>query len=873
MKKLILIALLVLSMVLSIASCGNTTTNTDNSNVDPKNLVDLIENGYTIVRAREGTKFESDLSVTLRSAIEKATGVNLNIANDNKGDPSDFEILVGKTSRPESQEVYANIKEKEFVIKWVGTKLVIAGDGDMFLGRAYTYFVNNLIGSQSSLKIPKDYNYSYICLSPEEQLKQTALVEYPEYPEQIKRNFDYEVTVTQGDKTISIPVYNEIRQINNTSSLEGGDKYRRFCEFAFSGEPVTISVKVNIDMQSYIISPSTKGYTSTANGNVITFTVTEPGQIVLKLNKDSNTILAIFADQVELDEEIPNAFDENVIYYGAGWHDVESGSVRVGSGKTLYLAPGAVLNARVTVEGENVKVMGRGMIRDPFDNRMETSQSNLLNCQGATNLTVQDVKLVDARTFNLVLSGVKNATVKNLKCLSNQVSTDGISFFGATDSALVENCFLHVTDNMFVFGGEATNYTVRNCFVGSDYALFYPQGNVPENTVFENIDAFRCSAFIKNTQAPSSGKSTMPNVVFRNINLLDVDTPLLFFYLQSQGDTIKKFTLQNVAMNALKDYQAVRAYDGSEYQFVFDNVFIDGKLFTSMESVAAEDNLKDTVYTFTSTNNPDAAKINVRKDTSAQNKAIRIQIGDYKLETLSIPAYEENGALYVAIADLLKELEFEVSVSGTTLTYKDSRGSQTAEITLKNGVAVAPITLLKDKGITAYTYENNLLKVTMVNRGENLIKNPGFEEKFTSNWCTYNHTRTFLSKEAHSGEYSVEINKTFNPVFGHGAAGLSHCFTDILEKYGAGTYKVECYAKLKSDTETKGARIGFVESSWQILTDTNKTVELTNEWQKISYEFNFANVSDYSSYNVFVGTTQGDNTYFYVDDFTLTKIS
>ena len=74
MKKLILIALLVISMMLSIASCGNTTTSTDNSNVDHKNLVDLIENGYTIVRAREGTKFESDLSVTLRSAIEKATG-------------------------------------------------------------------------------------------------------------------------------------------------------------------------------------------------------------------------------------------------------------------------------------------------------------------------------------------------------------------------------------------------------------------------------------------------------------------------------------------------------------------------------------------------------------------------------------------------------------------------------------------------------------------------------------------------------------------------------------------------------------------------------------------------------------------------------
>jgi hypothetical protein len=302
-------------------------------------------------------------------------------------------------------------------------------------------------------------------------------------------------------------------------------------------------------------------------------------------------------------------------------------------------------------------------------------------------------------------------------------------------------------------------------------------------------------------------------------------------------------------------------------------VFIGENLFTSMSQIATDDNLKDTKYNFTQTNDKTAANVDVRKDISAENKAVEIYIGEYKLDTFSAPAFEENGVLNVAIAELLKELGYEVTVNNTTVTYKDSRGTNTAEITLKDGVAVAPITFLKENNITSYTYQNGTLKVTMVNRGENLIKNPGFEEKFTSNWCTYNHTRTFLSKESHSGEYSVEINKTFNPVFGHGAAGLSHYFTEILQRYGTGTYKIECWAKLKSDTETTGARIGFVESSWQIQTNTHKTVELTPVWQKISYEFTFTNQEDFSSYNVFVGTTQADNTYFYVDDFTLTKIS
>ena len=89
------------------------------------------------------------------------------------------------------------------------------------------------------------------------QPETATLVQYPTYPDELPRDYDYEVSVTQGDKIINLPVYNASRQINSYHSEKNTDSYRRFCEFAFEGE-VTVSVKVKKEMTSYAVLPSSK---------------------------------------------------------------------------------------------------------------------------------------------------------------------------------------------------------------------------------------------------------------------------------------------------------------------------------------------------------------------------------------------------------------------------------------------------------------------------------------------------------------------------------------------------------------------------------------------------------------------------------------
>ena len=58
-----------------------------------------------------------------------------------------------------------------------------------------------------------------------------SLTVYPEYPDMVTRNTDYTVTVSQGNRTETIPVYSMCRQTGSQVK----DNYRRFSEFAFEG--------------------------------------------------------------------------------------------------------------------------------------------------------------------------------------------------------------------------------------------------------------------------------------------------------------------------------------------------------------------------------------------------------------------------------------------------------------------------------------------------------------------------------------------------------------------------------------------------------------------------------------------------------------
>ncbi len=183
MKKiLILILSLTATVLVSLAlltACGDTVTTTDDavtttqngsSTVDPDSVLVLADNGssnYRITfpmgatrKPETGQTFNAALAA-FRKAIQGygyASNQFFSVKEDSndKKNPPKYEILVGKTNRPES-EITDTLAFGEAVIRVVGEKLIIVGYDDNATASAVHQFVDRYTKEgETVLTVPKD---------------------------------------------------------------------------------------------------------------------------------------------------------------------------------------------------------------------------------------------------------------------------------------------------------------------------------------------------------------------------------------------------------------------------------------------------------------------------------------------------------------------------------------------------------------------------------------------------------------------------------------------------------------------------------------------------------------------------------------------
>jgi glycosyl hydrolase family 28 len=248
-----------------------------------------------------------------------------------------------------------------------------------------------------------------------------------------------------------------------------------FASFDLAGS-TAVSVSCSEPVQSAKILPASRGMVPVISGNQITFTVTQPGALTLEVNGDWVSSLHLFANPTETD--IPRPDDPNVLYYGPGIHEVES--VRVTSGKTVYLAPGAVVYGTdksgapgtpvFMLEGSNIVLRGRGIIdasRCPYHTR------SILGVHG-TDIRVEGVILRDSSTWNMPVRQSDNVKIQNLKILGWRGNSDGIDICNSRQVE-ISGCFLRTLDDLIVLKtdkgqGELRNVTVKNCVLWNEFA-------------------------------------------------------------------------------------------------------------------------------------------------------------------------------------------------------------------------------------------------------------------------------------------------------------------------------------------------------------------------------------------------------------------
>jgi hypothetical protein len=291
---------------------------------------------------------------------------------------------------------------------------------------------------------------------------------------------DYKVSIEGND----VPVYTARVARDDQGKKEISESYFDTASFTYFDmkEPVTVTVKVAVKINTVKVLPTTAGIVPLISGKSIIFTVPVPKNLTVEINGEWVRSLHIFANPPETD--VPQANDSTVVYFGPGLHEVSQ--ITIGDNKTLYIAGGAVVRAIISPEeklsgrhnlsptfvlrGKNITVRGRGIIDAGL---CPTHTRNMFSARGS-DIRFEGVILLDASTWFMPIRQSDRVLVSNIKLIGYRSNSDGIDLANCRD-VTVENCFIRSSDDLIVIKsdrkqGNVNHIVATGCVLWNQFA-------------------------------------------------------------------------------------------------------------------------------------------------------------------------------------------------------------------------------------------------------------------------------------------------------------------------------------------------------------------------------------------------------------------
>lgn len=286
----------------------------------------------------------------------------------------------------------------------------------------------------------------------------------------------YEVTVLRGSEKEKVAVFKnacptfELGKMN----MEANDQFPlnifagrsiNWSNFSFSGS-ITVEVKVlntsKVPVAGTVkVFPSRHGIIPSVSGNVISFTLTNPGQFSVEIGQNGyKNGLMIFADPAETDipnqtsnqyallsnatsttiNSVPTSFSG--IWFKKGVHNIGVYHVP-GNIKNIYFEKGSWVYGSLIMDCKpNVKIFGRGVLSSGKLNYRESHCIEAIN--QSDNIQIEGIVVADPKYFSIRLIGGNN-TVKWTKVIGGWTyNCDGISAFAGSN---VSHCFIWANDD------------------------------------------------------------------------------------------------------------------------------------------------------------------------------------------------------------------------------------------------------------------------------------------------------------------------------------------------------------------------------------------------------------------------------------------
>ncbi len=251
-----------------------------------------------------------------------------------------------------------------------------------------------------------------------------------------------------------------------------------FANFDVKG-PVSVRVKSRRPLSQAVVRPAAAAAFTLVNERELTLRLDGPRKLSLEPEGRRGPLL-LFANPIEPD--LPKAGDPGVVYYGPGVH--RAGLVTVTNGQTLVLAGGAVVKGAVVARGNQIRILGRGIL-DGSDYEWRKGPHGFTVGIYGTNIEVSGLTIRGSSHWTVVPVRSRHVTLRNLKlCNSRVQNDDGINPCNSQD-VLITDCFIRSDDDCVAMKGldftapnsNVERITVENCILWCDRARIFLLGH------------------------------------------------------------------------------------------------------------------------------------------------------------------------------------------------------------------------------------------------------------------------------------------------------------------------------------------------------------------------------------------------------------
>ena len=311
--------------------------------------------------------------------------------------------------------------------------------------------------------------------------------------------------------------------------------------------------------------------------------------------------------------------DAHLIYFGPGIHkpkDLPSGEIKIPSNTTVYLAPGAVVRAKLCVDrAKNVRIIGRGILANPLRGVEITYSKNVL---------VEGITMINPQHYTVFGGESSDITVRNIKSFSRHGWSDGIDLM-CCRNVTIDHIFLRNSDDCIAlynhrwwYWGGSRNIRISRAKLWADVAHPFNFGchgddRSRRGEVLRNVVVTDCDVLNEDGDGIFSvrcgDKNRLEEIHFENIRIEEIERGALFSlrvlfsekYNRAPGNSIRGVSFKDIHFTGNESHlipSDITHYDAHRRveDITFENVTVNGRPFNPDVEIRQTTSTVDTTH-------------------------------------------------------------------------------------------------------------------------------------------------------------------------------------------------------------------------------------------------------------------------------------